>query len=279
MEKSASNGDPGEKMNTIFRLINRIYAHRFLLASMAVQELHNRYAGTFAGILWSVIHPVTLVLIYWFVFTVGFKIQVIGDHPFVLTFMCGIVPWFFFSEAVLTSCDSITAKAYLIKKSIFPAEILPLLNLLIAFITHVFMIVILLVFLHAYGIYISVYAIQVLYLICCLFVLCIGFGWLISAINIFYKDIGQALTIVLNAWFWLTPVIWPINAIPESYRGIFQVNPMYYIVEGYRAAFLYKTWMFADPWPTVYFWVFALFFIWFGAHVFRKLKPMFGDVI
>ncbi len=266
-------------MSAILRLVSRIYEYRILLLSMAVQEMRNRYAGTFAGVLWSVVHPVSLIIIYWFVFTVGFKVQSVGDFPFILIFLCGIVPWFFFSEGILMSCDSISSKAYLIKKSVFPAEILPLLNLLIAFITHVFMMSVLLVFLFVYGFDISVYAIQVLYLIGCLFVLCIGFGWFISAVNLFYKDIGQILNIVLNVWFWMTPIVWPINAVPESYRGIFQLNPMYYIVEGYRAAFLYKTWMFADPWPTVYFWVFTLIVVFLGAYVFRKLKPIFGDVI
>lgn len=266
-------------MNAFFRFINRIYVHRALLVSMSFQELHNRYAGTFAGILWSVVHPVTLVLIYWFVFTVGFKIQVVGDYPFILIFLSGIVPWFFFSETITTSCDSITSKAYLIKRSVFPAEILPLLNVLVAFITHVFMVAVLLAVLYIYGFRISIYAIQIFYLIGSLFVLCIGFGWLISAVNVFYKDVGQVLTIILNAWFWMTPIVWPIDAVPVSYRGILQLNPMYYIVEGYRAAFLYKTWIFADPWPTVYFWGVTLVIVVLGAHVFRKLKPIFGDVI
>jgi ABC-type polysaccharide/polyol phosphate export permease len=266
-------------MNAFFRLLERTYFHRRLLATMAFQELRNRYAGTFAGILWSVVHPVTLILIYWFVFTVGFKIQALGDYPFVLVFLCGIAPWFFFSESLATSCDSITSKAYLLKKSIFPAEILPLLNLLVAFITHLFMLIVLLVFLYVYGFPVSIYAIQVVYLVGCLFVLCIGIGWLISAINVFYKDVGQILTIMLNAWFWLTPIIWPIDAVPADYRAIFQFNPMYYIVEGYRAAFLYKTWIFANLWPTIYFWAYTLFFVWLGAYVFRKLKPAFGDVI
>ncbi|GGB12375.1 hypothetical protein GCM10011491_45310 [Brucella endophytica] len=102
---------------------------------------------------------------------------------------------------------------------------------------------------------------------------------MLSALEPFFRDIGQALAIILNIWFWSTPIVWPEQIIPERYHWVLDYNPIYYLVTGYRQSMIYETVLWPDLWTTVYFWAVTVVLFVVGTTVFTRLKPEFADVV
>ena len=266
-------------MISLFNFLKRIYSYRSMIWAMTIQEIQRRYAGTLAGFVWSVINPLMMILIYWFVFSVGFRVKPSGDIPFIVIFCCGFIPWIMFSESLMNSTHSIKANVHLVKKMVFPTEILPVVNLMASLITHSFMLIMLIVLLLLNNITLSFYNFQFIYYFLALSVFTLGLSWFFSAVNVFYSDIGQALSVILNMWFWLTPIVWITDIIPQKYQLIIKLNPMYYIVDGYRASFAYHNPFWYNYKLGIYFWVICLLTLIIGGLIFRKLKPEFADIL
>src|SRR4030042_5562551 len=140
----------------LFNFLKRIYLYRSMISAMVLREIQSRYIGTFGGLLWSIINPLMMILVYWFVFSVGFKVRPAGDIPFIVVFLCGLIPWLTFSEALVTSTNALNANAQLVTKTVFPTEILPFVYLLASLITHGIMLVILVIVLLINSISLSV---------------------------------------------------------------------------------------------------------------------------
>jgi lipopolysaccharide transport system permease protein/teichoic acid transport system permease protein len=107
----------------------------------------------------------------------------------------------------------------------------------------------------------------------------LGLSWLLAAINVFFRDVREVLGVVLNLWFWFTPVVWGIEIVPERFKYLFQLNPMYHIVTGYRGAFLYRQPPWHEPWAMAWFWVACAAMFFTGAWMFRRLKPEFPEAL
>lgn len=262
------------------RFIKDIYKNKSLLLVLATNDFKEQFLGSYLGIFWAILRPSLFILIVWFIFTVGFKGHVQdSDVPFVLYLMCGYIPWFFFSDAVSGSMGSIVGNRYLVKKVNFRVSILPITKIISAFFLHIVFIIILMIVFLLHGFTPNIYWIQLPYYIMMMFFLVLGMGWLLSSLRVFTKDIAQIVSIVLQLGFWVTPIFWSIKAVPEKYMYILKINPMVYIVEGYRNCFIYNKWFWETYKQTPYFLIVALFFFIIGAIVFRKLRPHFGDVL
>jgi ABC-type polysaccharide/polyol phosphate export permease len=125
----------------------------------------------------------------------------------------------------------------------------------------------------------GVYTLQLIYYLAAMFFLLLGLGWITSSTSIFVQDVSNIVMIITQFGFWLTPIIWNITRIPEKYRWIIKLNPMCYIVNGYRDSLIYKIPFWSKPYETIYFWFFTLMVLLIGVVVFRRLKPHFGEVI
>ena len=268
-----------------FRFLHLLYNQRSIIWAMAKREIQTRYAGTLAGLVWSFLHPLMLILIYWFVFSVGLKVQPAGDVPFIIYFLCGLIPWMAFAETLSASTNAIAGNPHLVKKTVFPTEILPIAHLVASMVSHVIMLVILVVLMVFYRREFSLYNLQFIYFLLAMSVFCVGLGWMVSSLNVFYRDAGQILTVVLNMWFWVTPIVWPFEKVLEKLTQYpivietFRRNPMYYIVEGYRASFISHRGFWENWQLGVYFWAVALTVFVLGGLLFRKLKPDFPEML
>lgn len=258
---------------------NVVSRHLSMIWALALRDLETRYAGTMGGILWAFVHPVAIVVIFYFVFAIGFRAQGPENAPFILWFVCGLVPWFFFNETLQAITKSITSNSHLVKKTVFPTEILPFVYLVSGVVPHAIFLFILAGLLIFYGISFRVEQLAVLYFFFCSCVLLLGLGWLLAALQVFYRDIGHGLAIILNMWFWITPIVWSPEIMPEQYRKLLAFNPLYYIIEGYRGLLSFDT----TTWPgigeTIYFWLVGLVVFMIGSYTFRRLKPEFPDVM
>ncbi|MBF0279413.1 MAG: ABC transporter permease [SAR324 cluster bacterium] len=266
-------------MEVFKKLPRKIIHHRYMIRVMAIREIKSRYVGSIIGLFWSVIHPIMMVFIYWFVFSLGFKVQPNENIPFVLWFFCAFVPWSTFSEMLGATTNSVVIHGTLIKRTLFPSEILPFIYLVSSGISHLIMLAILLVMLMFNGIPFSWHNLQFLYYWFALTVLMLGLGWLFSGINVFLRDTHQLVGVLLQMWFWGTPIFWTLEMLPRKLHLILKLNPMFYIVQGYRDSFLYQRPIWDNPKMGLYFWGLCLPLLLIGGLVFRKLKPDFADVL
>lgn len=259
--------------------IKEIYNGRKLIFELAKNDLKNRYLGSYLGIVWAFVQPIVTILIFWFVFQVGFKSAPIKNFPFILWLICGMIPWNFFSESVIGSTNSITDNGYLVKKVVFNVNTLPIVRILSSLFIHLFFIIIIFVLFLIYGYYPSIYNLQVFYYLFASIVLILGISWITSSLVIFFKDLGQIINILLQFGFWLTPIFWSFDIMPEKYHFIFKLNPMYYIVEGYRDTFINKVWFWHHYNLTINFWVITGTLLIVGVLIFKRLRPHFADVL
>ena len=263
-----------------FRFILHLYQSRNLLVILALNDFKEQYMGSYLGLFWAILRPVLFVLIIWFIFSVGLKSQTnIGGTPFILYLLCGYVPWFFFAESVTGGMNAIVNNRFLVKKVAFRVSILPLVKIISNLFLHLVFIAILLTLFLWHGYTPTIYWLQLPYYIFCTILFVMGIGWFTSALRVFTKDIGQVIGVLLQLGFWVTPIFWQIKIIPSKYIYLININPMVYIVEGYRSTFINQIWFWNEYKQTTYFIITALFFLLAGTIVFKRLRPHFGDVL
>lgn len=269
-------------MNSVrqfYLFVRDLFRSRELLFELTKRDFKARYLGSYLGLLWAFVQPSITILVLWFVFQVGFKAQPVDDFPFILWIMCGMIPWFFFADSLAGATTSIMDNSFLVKKVVFRVSILPIVKILSALIIHVFFIGILFAVYFIYGYEVSIYHVQIAYYLLAIIILNLGLSWATSSIIIFMKDMGQIVSILLQFGFWLTPIFWSIKMVPIKYQIFIKLNPIYYVIEGYREAIIYHRWFWENMIMTIYFWVIALSVFICGALLFWKLKPHFADVL
>lgn len=260
-------------------MLAEIINQKPLIASLAKREIATQYAGSLLGILWAFIHPLTMILVFWFIFSVGFRVKPLNDVPFVVWLTAGMAPWFYFAGIINGSASVVVGHANLVKKTLFPSEILPVVKIISHLVTHGFFALLLLFLIVVHGLEISIYYFQACYYLVCLWVLSLGISWAISAINVFIRDVTHLVAVVIQVGFWATPIFWDINMMPPNVQIILKLNPVYYIVQGYRDSFITFIPFWHHPYQTVYFWTFSLLVLVVGARIFMKMKPQFADVL
>ena len=261
-------------------LLNEMYRNRYLIWNLAFNDFKTKYAGSYLGIFWAFVQPVVTTLIYWFVFDFGFKAApAAANTPFILWLIAGMVPWFFFAEALINSTNSLLEYSYLVKKVLFKISILPVVKILSSFFIHIFFLSIVLLVFVLYGHFPSLYFIQIIYYMFCTFALALALAYATSSVIVFFKDLGQIINVFLQIGMWLTPIMWNQNIISEKYYWILKLNPIYYIVEGYRDCFINKVWFWNKITQTSYFWIVTMGCFFIGIMIFKKLKKHFADVL
>lgn len=267
-------------MNSFFNFFKDTLKMRGLVFSLAKKDFNAKYVGSYFGLIWAFVVPVVTISVYWFVFEKGLRAtSPLPDTPFILWFIVGIVPWLFFSESWSSATNSFFEYSYLVKKVVFRVSILPIVKIMSSLFIHLIFIFVIIVILYFYGLTPSIYYIQIIYYLFCMAALLLGLSWLTSSIIPFFKDLGQIVAILLQFGMWLTPIAWPTTMLPDSVAYWFKLNPLYYIVEGYRDTFITHVWFFHRYNQTIYFWIITLGVLTLGALVFKKLKPHFSDVL
>jgi len=260
-----------------------LWQNRKLIWKLAKNDFKTRYAGSYLGMVWALAQPVVTILLYWFVFGTIMKSrqQVAGniDVPYVLWLTAGLVPWFYFSEAISNGTNALLEYNYLVKKVVFKISILPIIKIIAATFIHVFFACLMLVVYFGYGYHPSLYLLQLLYFSFCMFLFVLALSYATCAIVVFFRDLNQIISIFLQVGMWATPILWNINQLSPAMQIIFKLNPIFYIVNGYRSAMFEKTWFWQDFYSTMYFWIVLVLLFGFGALIFKRLKVHFADVM
>jgi len=257
-----------------------IWRNRSLIRSMVRRDISGRYRGSFAGLFWTVLNPLLLMLTYFFVFGIVLRAR-LGNDPsragFALYFLAGMLPWLAFSEAAGRSPFVILEHRNFVKKLVFPLETLPVNLVAAGLVTEVFALAVFLLGLLVFRgtIPLTVFWLPVLLIPQVLFTT--GICWFLSALGVYLRDLGQVIGFLLTLWFFLTPICYPVESLPAAALPILSKNPLFVLVHAYRGVLLENTAPAAGS-----FWkllcLSAIMF--FAGHAwFYKLRKNFADVI
>jgi len=260
-------------------MVQKLLSYYYLIQELSSKELRQRYYGSFFGIIWAFIHPLIMVSILWFVFQIGFRSVPIDEVPFILWLIAGMIPWFFISDALSNGVSVISDNSYLVKKVVFKIALLPIVRILSALKIHGIFLIILFIIYLSYGYTLSASNLQILYYITCSIALTTSIVYISSTLYVFFKDIGQVIALLTQLGFWLTPIFWILKMVPEKYHFVIKLNPVYYIVEGYRISLFSSEKIWDHPNLTLYFWFFIVITAFLGRFLYKKLKPHFADVL
>ncbi len=260
-------------------LLKELYQNRRLIGKLAYNDFKTKYVGSYLGILWAFVQPLITVLVYYCVFGIGLKSAPVNNVPFLLYLVSGLVPWFFFSDALSGGTNAMIEYQYLVKKIVFKISMLPVVKLISALFVHVFFALVAVVIAVLYGYTPGLHLIQIFYYMFCNFVLTLGLVYATCSIVIFFRDTTQIINIVLQVGIWLTPIMWTLSIVPEKLQFLFKLIPMYYIVDGYRDAIYNGRWFWEKPYETILFWFITAAVFGIGTMVFKRLKVHFADVL
>lgn len=250
-----------------------------LLIRLSRNDLKSKYAGSFFGIVWSFVSPLVTIGVFYFVFQVGFKNPPVEDIEFVLWISPAYLAWTYFLEMILNSSGCLFEYSYLVKKIKFDTKLIPLVKVLSSTYIHFFFIVFIFIMFLVYGYVPKLMWFQVFYYNFCLFVFAIGLSLICSAVTVFFKDFSQIVNVVLQIGFWATPIFWSSSSISPAIIGILKLNPIYYIIQGYRDSFISGVGFWHHLNLTIYFWIFTLVILILGVLIFKKLRQHFADIL
>ncbi len=261
-----------------------LYGNRRLIWRLAKNDFKRRYAGSYMGAVWAMVQPVVTVALYYVVFQVIMpqKAQILGDGvkvPYLIFLTSGLVPWFFFSEALVNGMMALLEYEYLVKKVVFKISILPIIKIIAATFIHGFFVLVLLVIAAFYGFYPSLYTLQIFYYSFCMFALVLAISYTTCSVVVYFRDLQQIVGIALQIGMWATPVLWNLDTMGPTAQMLLKINPLVYIVEGYRDAIYRRRWFWEDFYSTMYFWITTIVLFGFGALIYKKLKVHFADIM
>ncbi len=254
---------------------------RELMCELIRRDQQQQNQGSYFGWLWNYLQPMLFVFVLFSVFTLGFKEGSDSDGlPFSIYLVSGVIPWIYFSSNLTAITGVIKSYSFLVKKVDFRLSLLPVVKIVGSFFPHLVLIGCTLLLCGGQGVDISWSILQLPYYYMCMVLLLLGAGWLTSSTSIFIKDISNVVSVVTQFGFWLTPIFWDIENMPENIQWLLQLNPAYYVVSGYRQSISgeYYFWQ-RDVGETVAFWGVTLVLLVLGSLVYRRLKPHFAEVL
>jgi len=263
----------------LFNFITDSFANRKLILKLVNNDLKSRYSGSIIGIGWAFIQPLVTILVFWFVFQLGFKNPPVSNVEFILWFIAAYIPWIYFNDAILATSNCLYEYSYLVKKIKFRTSLLPIVKVIASTYVHIFFMIFVIIMYLLYGYDFSLAWLNIIYYSFCLFILIIGLSWIVSSISVFFKDFTQIVNIILQIGFWLVPVFWSPDTMSESIMKILKLNPLYYIIMGYRSCLIDKISFWQRGPITFYFWGVAIIIFIIGAITFKKLRVHFADIL
>lgn len=260
--------------------LRNLVEKRGLLWQLVRRDFEQRFVGSVIGWIWGVIHPLVLLVSWWFVFQVCLKqtlpaTEVTQNYPLFL--FGGMLPWILFSDTVQRSASSVLEQANLITKTIFPAEMIPISVFLSTLVSHLLAVALMVgataIMLNQVSIFLVLLPVYILVI----GLLAVGIGWIVAGLHVFLRDTAQVLAVVMTFWFWLTPIFIPEQQFPSWARFLLTANPLFYVVRSYRSLLLstrvpdFRDLGMAAAYGCVAFVVGGLFF--------RHMKRGFADVL
>lgn len=256
-----------------------LFQNRKMVFKLGRNDFRNRYANASLGALWGFLQPFVFMMTYVIVFQYIMHTGSSGDYPYSVWFLPGMATWLFCNDAIMQASNSIRLYSYLVKKVVFPVDIIPVITLVSSSTVGLFLFIIAGIVGFAFGYPPNI--LIMLYVIFCLYCFILAFTRFTSALTTLVPDFAQLLSIVMQLCMWFTPIVWNLGMIHGKLVVLFKAMPFTYLVEGMRQAFIDSSTIITEHncLFTIVFWCITIFLFLFGNHVFKKSKKDFADVL
>lgn len=254
------------------RIIKELYDYREMLSNLVRKDLKVRYKGSVLGFLWTFLNPLLQLIVYTIVFSTIMRTNI--DKFYIYLFI-GLIPWLFFATCIQAGSTSILMNKDLIKKIYFPRIILPISTVNSAFMNMFYSMIVVLLTILVSGIGFSKYILLLPLAMIMQYILVLGMTFIFSALNVYFRDLEYILNIIVMMWFYLTPIVYEIEMIPEKYRLWFYLNPMTGIINFYRNILYYKRMPSFNAFGGIL--IYGIIMIVIGYFVFEKLQKNFAE--
>ncbi|MEG0285067.1 MULTISPECIES: ABC transporter permease [Vagococcus] len=256
-----------------------------IIRRISKYEEKSTYQSHYLGLIWQFLNPAIQIGIYYVVFgLVVNQGREMEGVPFIAWMLMGLVPWFFINSSILGTSNSIYAQIGMVSKMKFPVSILPSINMSSNFVSYRAMMLLLIGMLFYYDVPVTIYWLQFFYYFACMIIFLFAFGILNATITVLVRDYHIMLQSILRLLFYFSGAIWDIETMTQfqgmqTFTKILQLNPMYYIISGFRDTFLSKQWFWEKGTHTMFFWLVVSLLLIVGSHLHMKFRTRFVDFI
>ncbi|WP_245581108.1 ABC transporter permease [Paenibacillus ginsengihumi] len=209
-----------------------------MLKGQILSNLRTRYKGSFLGFLWTFVNPLLMLCVYATMFSTIMRVDM---ENYVMFLFVGLLAWTMFQSSVLDSVNIIVGNSNLVKKIYFPREILPIAQVLATVVNYFLSLFILIAALYITGIHLTINIIYLPLIVLIQTIFALGLAFLVSSLNVYFRDLNHILGIVMMAWFYFTPVLYNSEMIPDKFKSLFQLNPMATLIMSYQDVFFKGT--------------------------------------
>jgi len=266
--------------NDIKTVVMENWDNRYRLFRLANYDLKRQTRGTVLGWFWNILNPALQILVYWFVFAVGFRAtRPSGEYPFLIWLIVGIIPWFYMSAALTTGTRSILNYSGILTRMCIPLSIVPVKAVLTEFMGHIWSMAVVLALFLASGHRLVWGSINILYFAFASLFFLIGFALFASAITVLFRDFEKIMASMVRLLLFVSPVMWTPEGLDHRLIFVLRLNPFAYLIEGYRNSILYGTPLIYHWLHGLYFWVVTLIILLLGVHIHMKFRKQFIDLL
>ena len=258
----------------MINFLRELIRYRALLTSLVSKEVRVRYRGSVLGFVWTFLNPVLLMCVYALVFSVYLRIEMKNYAVFMF---CGLIPWLWFASAALEGVTSIVDGAGILTRAMIPAQIFPAVCVFSNMVNFLFSLPMLMIFLIAFGVRLGWALTALPVIIAVQLIFTMGFVCTTSALNVQFRDIKHLLANIITLWFFISPILYPMEMIPDKYRALVHYNPMGVLVISYQDIFFYNRMPRWDILGTATLFSFLTLVI--GAWIFNRMRERFAEEI
>jgi len=256
--------------------LRTLFRHRELVQSLVFRDIRSRYKQSVLGVAWAILQPLAMAFVSTIVFSHIAKVDT-GPIPYPIFAYIAILPWTFFSQGLMSGTECLTGNFNLITKIQFPREVFPIaavLGRVVDLFLGAVVLVPLFILYHVHLTWTVLLVVPILIIQACLLV---GLTFLFSSFNLFYRDVRHVMPLFTQVWMYLSPIYYPLSLVPKRYLGMYMLNPMTAVMEGYRRAALLgqmPMWDYLGIAGAV-----SLIVLIFGYRRFKRLEPLFAEMI
>lgn len=268
-------------MKNFIEIIKSHIEYRQQILKLAKADLVKTYRGAALGWSWAVIKPAVTIFVYWFAFSIGLRMaKDISGYPFFLWLIVGVVPWFYISDMLTQGTESLRKYSYLVTKMKFPVSTIPTFVSISKLIVHVILMLLVIGIFALFGFYPDIYMIQILFYMVLMFAFFTVWALFSSLIAAMSKDFLNLVKAFVTAFFWLSGILWDANTITIPWlRRFLMLNPVTFLVNGYRNCFIDKIWFWEQPKRLIYFAIAFVIMLVLALWAYKKLRKDIADVL
>lgn len=268
-------------MSTFVEILKDHWQYRQQIFKLSISDLKKTYRGAALGWSWAIIKPAVTIFVYWFAFEVGLRAgKDVNGFPFFLWLLSGLIPWFYMSNMITSGTDSIRKYSYLVTKMKFPISTIPTFVSVSKFLVHMLLILI------TIGIFVLMGKMPTIYLLQLPFYMLLNvlfftvFSLLSGLLASMSKDFANLVKSFVTAIFWLSGIVWNINTISIPWlKSLLMINPVTFLVEGYRNCFINQVWFWEQPKRLMYFVIITLVMLILAVWTYKRLRKDIPDVL